>query len=55
MKYSLRGHTDGYRHKGTIKRSGQARLTHAKDINCSVTSPPREGDPVGIHGTILVR
>ena len=45
MKYSWKGHKDRNRQKNRIKRAGQARLLHIKNMNA--TSPPREGDPAG--------
>ena len=36
MKYSWKGHKDRHRHKNRIKRSGQARLVHVKNINRNI-------------------
>ena len=44
-KYSWKDHKDRNRHKNRIQRSGQARLFMSK--TSVVTSPPREGGPVG--------
>ena len=43
MKYGWKGHKDRNRHKNRIKRSGQGRLVYVY----TVTSRPREGEPVG--------
>ena len=45
MKYSLKGHKDRNRHKNRMKRSGQR--SAALFQTQTVTSPPREGEPVG--------
>ena len=36
MKNSWKGHKDISRHKNRIKRSGQARLVHVKNINRNI-------------------
>ena len=41
MKYRWKGHTDRNRHKNRTKRSGQARLVYAKNINRNIPTTCR--------------
>ena len=49
MKYSRKGHKDRNRHKNRIKRMGKLGWFMSKTY--TVTSPPREAEPVGTNRT----